>query len=291
MKRISVVIPAIKFDQALDLCLTSLTYQKNVNLEVWVIFNPKIPDQEFSNWPPWIQFIESKKGVNCARNMGLKKSTADLVLFLDADCELTDPHHVEKILAFMGQSPGAAGVGGSYRISNHSSTANCAYHYLQTEWLTKQILGPDFQVRALLGGHMLLKKSLLMGLEFDENIIFGGSEKEFFCRLKKRNLSFYVNLDLSVLHHSDITRTQLGQKAKAQGLGEKYIKALHGSFEDLKSVYLKKPPIETAWIKDIDYYRQIFSIHSGRKSQKKLSLKSLLDRALEHLNVAQSNIN
>lgn len=289
MSLISVVIPALRLDQHLKSCLESLVNQKNANLEVWVVFNPTLPKINLSYWPNWIHFIKSRKGVNCARNLGLAKSTSDFVLFLDSDCQLTNPEHVVKMIEFINCYPMAAGVGGIYEIASNSNIVTKAYHYLQMDWLKKQIIGEDFSARSLIGGHMLLRKSKLADLKFDEKIIFGGSEKEFFIRLLKKNAKLYLNLQMSVLHNSEISKKELLSKAMAQGQGEKYINSQHGFPETPLTRYIVKQHLNDELASPIDDYRRVFSKYASHKNEKINCFKKIFYSALEQINVAQSS--
>lgn len=287
MSPISVVIPAIKFDQTLRSCLDSLILQRNFTLEVWVIFNPAKPVLDYSEWPTWIHFVESKKGVNCARNFGISKSTSDLVLFLDSDCMLDDPDHIQKLTKLIESHPNASGAGGGYKVSKEANLATKAYNYLQMDWLRQQIISDDLKAKALIGGHMLLKKSKLPGLRFDENILYGGSEEELFVRLAKSNKELYLDLELSVIHTSELSQKELLRKAKAQGRGEKYIKNRHKDLKNSSVIYLVKPHFEPEWAKSIEGYERVFSKYSGAGCGKNFSVKKFLYSILEHLNVSQ----
>lgn len=293
MNLISVVIPAVGFDQGLRSCLESLIFQQDVNLEVWVVFNPRKPHFISENWPQWIHFIESKRGVNCARNSGLEKSTSDLVLFLDSDCRLQDPYHVAKLVSFINQQGCIAGVGGGYEVPAPHGLASKAYHYIQMDWLRRQIVDQEFRTSALIGGHMLLRKSMLQGLKFDENIIYGGSEREFFVRLAYKNAILYLDLRLNVIHDSEISKKDLLKKAKAQARGEKYIRRRHkivpGVVHGGSSVrYIEKPPYDPEWAPVLEAYERVFSRYSGAKPREHSLVKRLLFSAIEHLNVSQS---
>lgn len=289
MRQVSVVIPAVQYDIHLESCLKSLLVQENVKLDVWVVFNPKIPKFNSVQWPNWIQFVQSKKGVNCARNLGLAKCVYENVLFLDSDCELIDPTHIEKLMTFLSAFPEATGVGGDYDIPGEANLPSQAYHYLQAQWLRQQILSEDFSTRALFGGHMLLRKSQLEDFRFDEKIVFGGSEKEFFCRMYAAQKKFFVNLKLSVQHNSNISETQLLQKAKAQGRGEKYIRSLHGKSVQPKFCFILKRKFDPAWKPLIEKYQTVYSNAAGDDLFKVNPIKKFIFNLIEHLMVSQSS--
>jgi len=263
--------------------------QKNVDLEVWVVFNPIKPSIDFTAWPKWIHFELSKKGVNSARNVGLSKSSRDLVLFLDSDCEIVDANHIEKLAYFLESKPQASGAGGGYQTAKAANTTTLAYNYLQMQWLRQQIVGSDFSSQALIGGHMLLKKSKIGSEKFDENIIFGGAEKEFFVRLGQQSHLFYVDLNLNVLHTSEISRKDLLKKAKAQGEGDFYIKSRNPGLMSARTTYFVKPYFDSSWSEDINSYQSEFSKYSKQGSKKVNFIKKFVYSMIEHLMISQSS--
>jgi glycosyltransferase involved in cell wall biosynthesis len=289
MNSVSVVIPATSYDDRLESCLLSLREQKNIRIETWVVFNPSMPDIGKEKWPENFHFIQTEKGVNRARNAGLLKSNFDLVLFLDSDCELNDPFHIEKLSKQLAEDSSIAGVGGGYEIPSDSNLPTKAYHFLQMEWLRQQYIDEKFHSKALIGGHMLLRKSMLPELKFDERIIFGGSEKEFFVRAHALGRIFYLDLSLSVLHNSQITRQQLLDKAKAQGTGEKYIHTRHGKSSQSEIEYVFKSEVDPQCLGLIDEYRRTFSKYSGLATTSINPAKKFIYSMIEHLSTSQSS--
>lgn len=282
MNLVSVVIPATSYDLNLKKCLVSLVAQKNIKLEVWVVFNPPISQVAKVEWPEWIHFTNSAKGVNCARNKGLSSSNSDFVFFLDSDCELPDDYYIHKMYESLLAKPLAAGVGGGYVLGPNPGLESQAYQYMQMTWLYEQIRNKDMLASSLIGGNMLLRKSMLAGFKFDENIIFGGSEREFFTRLQKINALFYLDLNLNVTHNSFLNEKQLLAKANAQFKGEKYIRVKHGEVPKAHLKYLLKPELNPACFEYIEKYRKVYV------ETPKWRIKNWLFKFAEHLNIAQS---
>ncbi|HVR29490.1 MAG TPA: glycosyltransferase family A protein [Thermoanaerobaculia bacterium] len=57
--------------------------------------------------------LETRQGPAAARNAGVEATTAEVVLFLDADC-VAHPDVVERVRAAFGEDPELAGLSGSY---------------------------------------------------------------------------------------------------------------------------------------------------------------------------------
>ena len=287
MNLVSVVIPATSYDLNLKKCLASLVLQKNIKLEVWVVFNPQLPQVNESEWPDWIHFTSSAKGVNYARNKGLRKSSSDFVYFFDSDCELADEFHINKAVEGLLSRPGSAGIGGGYTLAGDASLPSQAYQYLQITWLQEQIQNHEMQSGALIGGNMLLRKSKLAGLEFDETILFGGSEREFFIRLMKFSPLLYLDFDLNVIHNSCISEKQLLKKAKAQSSGEMYIKSKHADMHNKTIQYLLKPALNPTFASYVEKYQQVFT-NNSRTIKKRSFVNEWLITFIQHLDIAQS---
>jgi GT2 family glycosyltransferase len=286
--QLSVVIPAISFNGQLEKCLKSIVKQHNVELDVWVVFNPRKPLTVTSSWPSWFHFIESEKGVNCARNLGLKNAKHDLVFFLDSDCELFDPNYLEKFGFQMRSRPHAAGMGGTYSLPANSKAIDKAYHYIQMNWLKQQILSEAFNTSSLIGGNMLLRKSKLKGSYFDEKIIFGGSEREFFVRLGLQGSEFYLDMNASVLHHSNLSFEEFIKKAKSQGRGEKYIQKKHKKNTFSVKTQYYRFTCERNLIPIVEIYHKIF-LKNSKPFFRWKRIKNPLLSVIEHLRVIQSS--
>lgn len=277
--QISVVIPARPKDAFLNKVVHSVKMQKGLNYEILVVFNPYLP--------PWsqkgIKIYSSSEGANCARNVGLRNARSDLILFLDSDCELENDSCLLYRFNKMMQNPQWVAAGGNYAVSEAASPSAQAYNYIQNNWLYSNIQGRDLKIPFLLGGNMVIRKSLLRGLEFDEQMKYGGTEKEFFCRLQAINNNVHLVPDWTVLHLAEIDDEQLKIKAHAQGLGSKYIEQKGVSFTpQKKNVFIE--PVQKEYLKYVHMYREAYEkAYLGEEWLKKNSLKNKFKMAVTKL--------
>jgi GT2 family glycosyltransferase len=83
----SIIIPHYRDMERLDRCLTALAPQVS-GLEVVVVDNDSGLDfTAIKAAHPWARFVtEPEKGAAAARNRGVRETTSDTLLFIDADC-------------------------------------------------------------------------------------------------------------------------------------------------------------------------------------------------------------
>lgn len=83
----SIIIPHYRDVERLDRCLTGLAPQVS-GLEVVVVDNDSGLDfTAIKAAHPWARFVtEPEKGAAAARNRGVRETTSDTLLFIDADC-------------------------------------------------------------------------------------------------------------------------------------------------------------------------------------------------------------
>ncbi len=83
----SIIIPHYRDMERLDRCLTGLAPQVN-GVDVVVVDNDSGLDfTAMRAAHPWARFVtEPEKGAAAARNRGVRETTSDTLLFIDADC-------------------------------------------------------------------------------------------------------------------------------------------------------------------------------------------------------------
>lgn len=261
MKELSIVVPVSGTSQD-ALCnvrnlLRSLKkLQEFFNYEVLICVNPvnevlqKNLIAEFgqdAEIAGKIQVIQiAQKGVNFARNKGLALARHEYILFLDDDCELLTPLDIVKIFERLNvEEENLLAVGGRYLICKSTASQVGASYYLnQMQWLDSSVFSNSIQrnttnySRYLLGGFFIMKKSLAIknDLQFDEKIIFGGTEKDFFLRAFRAQLKILL-FPVLVQHRYDQGLFTYMQKSYKQGRGQAYIEnkliSTSGSTSDL----------------------------------------------------------
>lgn len=235
---LSIVIPHHNDEENLDRLLKSISLQKtNFVFEVLVISNPgsvKAKDlvERYSHFQ---NFDLNQVGVNRARNEGLRKANSNILIFFDSDCDLDDQNLLQKHFDRHLENPQMVCLGGVYTHSSES-ILDQAYNFIQRRWLYWG--AEQDSCSYLLGGHFSCKKLLLKGFEFDESIVYGGSETEFFCRLKIAEIPCRLDLSLGVAHNTQLTMSDFVLKLFKQGAGAAYIeRKLSFQFKDFYSNY------------------------------------------------------
>jgi len=156
-KRITVVIPTYNRAKLLKECLTSLCKQEYKNFEVIVVDDgskdqtKEIVDSFKKNLD--IKYIfQENKGPACARNLGIKKASGDIVAFIDDDCIASRQWLKAINEAFDGQIGGVEGK----IIPNGtvSPFSHCVRNIHGEQYLT---------------GNIAYKKEILRESRFDEN--------------------------------------------------------------------------------------------------------------------------
>jgi len=119
---VSVIIPSYNSENTIAKCLDALSTQSyKGEYEIILVDSStdRTPDIVRKNYPS-VQFIHlaQKTDPGTARNLGLKKSNGDPVLFIDSDCEAA-PDWMEKMTGAHLRNKHAA-VGGGVRNGNNS---------------------------------------------------------------------------------------------------------------------------------------------------------------------------
>ncbi len=112
---VSIVIPYYIHEEYLEAAVLSVLAQTYTNVEVVVVFDPgkSRPAEEVLKAIPQdrlriITQAEKSTAPN-ARNVGVKNSTGELILPMDAD-DLLDPSYLEKTVSVLLQDPSLGGV-------------------------------------------------------------------------------------------------------------------------------------------------------------------------------------
>lgn len=235
----TVVLPTMGKSHILSHVLKSIDQQKfSGNLEVILIVNhpseifyKKICELVLSlnriyrvEWIPHF-------GVNRARNLGLQMAQNELVFFLDDDC-LVDNSLLLDFHVKAHQESDLFAAGGGYAIRPDASFWGRVYQVIQMQWLYSGLYQVSSNLTShLIGGHFSIKKSMCykLGFKFSEEIVYGGSELEFFLIAHRHHLKMRL-FDWVVLHCPEIDFLILVKKIFKQGRG-KAIAEKHGCLD------------------------------------------------------------
>ena len=223
--KLSIVIPTHERPLMLRRLLESIREQNLPldNYEVNIVSNFQDDNtaevvEEFVNKININLYVSGRLGANRARNTGIKKSNADIVLLLDDDCVLLHDNYLNEVLEAHIRYPECVAIGGVYSNLAQSNIVDKAYVILTNEWQKLEFFG-SYQSVKLVGGNVSYKRQKLIECElyFDESMVYGGTETEFHVRLQKNGYKTYLLNYLRVGHSCEMTYEQLVKKAYLQG--------------------------------------------------------------------------
>ena len=122
---VSIIIPAHNSQDTIEECIKSILAQDFHNFEILIVINNSIDStktisEEFAEKDSRIRIIESEiGGVGHARNIGLKESTGEWILFVDSDDNLL-PNGISTLLQ-SAEETNADFVCASYVLVNAST--------------------------------------------------------------------------------------------------------------------------------------------------------------------------
>ena len=140
--KISVVIPTHGRRESLFRLLRSIELQtiKKSDLEVLVVFNladAKLKTEIHERFRKGLNctvLVSGKLGVNYARHMGGNHALGKVLVYLDDDCRLSDPHYLETVIQLHKQHPVAAAIGGPYSLPAGAGPIEKVYHQISLSW-------------------------------------------------------------------------------------------------------------------------------------------------------------
>ena len=225
---ISVIIPTHRRAEQVKHLIRSLQDQDfpKENLQVLLISNLK-DNQLREQVQQWRQefydfkYMETgEKGVNKARNLGIRFAGGDILYFLDDDCILPSTDHLTKLITQHQRLQQVAGIGGGYKTTQGLEGASRFYHEQQKQWMDTVFTGDSHKTSQLIGGNASYKREVFdKGFAFDSRIVFGGSEESFNRLLVSNGYNLMLFRDLDVYHIIQVNVISLMRKSFQQGVG------------------------------------------------------------------------
>lgn len=261
-KGMSFVIPTLRCSPGLKNVLESFSYFSiPCDFEVLVVANLEdsnieelVQDYSFARY-----LCSGVLGVNHARNLGIQHAKYEFIYFFDDDCWVKDPDFFvllyKELQSFENKK---CFVGGPYQLSPTANVFDQAYFQIQKRWLASGLLDSDNRCVFLLGGNfggftLEMRKHLL-----DPQIIFGGSETEFFLRLHRIGYNCYFRPRLAVQHQTSMGLMSLISKAYKQGRGAAYIRAKSLGFQSHYLRVEEQPPKQSQVRYGMSFYYFLF---------------------------------
>ncbi len=207
--------------------------------------------------------VANRAGVNASRNLGWNHAKGSVLLFLDDDCELHTTDFLQRVQQAHQEFPELQVIGGSYASEPESSFEDRAYNLLSNVWCESHqyVLEQNW---ALLGGNMSFKASVReLGLQFNEDILYGGSETELHVRMFERGICMQYFPHLTVLHRPRVTTQKIFEKALKQAhTAEQFLLPENLRAANLgKYLYTKKISEQALTASEFKKYLEVFRLH------------------------------
>jgi glycosyltransferase involved in cell wall biosynthesis len=242
---ISVVIASLNGADGVDRCLRALATQPNRSrMEIIVVDDGSSDNTAAVARAHGVAVISHPRnlGLATARKSGVNAATADIVAFLDDDCE-PEPGWAEHLLA--GYSDDVAGVGGTvvpraapgflagYLTRNnplspleldlaHSNSIPYRFFlYLRSQWSGRRRTGRR-DVYAFLGANMSFRRKVIFDVgHFDDRFHFGGEELDLCLRVTQGTPSGRLAFvpESLVVHHFEPELRDTLRRSRAYGIG------------------------------------------------------------------------
>ncbi len=239
---ISIVIPSCGHRVNLAGLVTSLRQQQEMTgkMEVLVVLNnhevSQMPDlkNELVSLLGDIKIFElTQKGVNRARNFGLAEAQGEIVYFVDDDCAFEDKQLLVTHLELHRNNPEVFAFGGGYKLPATANNFDKIYNLIQMKWFYSGFTGAKhnncFRTHHLLGGNFSVKKNLseLHQLNFDENIVYGSSEYDYYIQAYLKKLTLMAT-EKELVHYTNEKFSSIAKKVFLQGFGKKHLDKKYG---------------------------------------------------------------
>ncbi|PVX24066.1 MAG: hypothetical protein CW716_10850, partial [Candidatus Bathyarchaeum sp.] len=214
---VTVIVPVRNGEQTIQPLLESLQKQDYDRNKVEVIVvdgNSTDKTREIVKQYPVTLITENRKGLNLARNVGIKHGNGEIIAFTDADC-IVPPNWITKIVENF-KDPKVSCVGGSAKAFDSDFVSQYADNsivrlmpfFRKREELEK--VKPFF--RHPVGCNMAYRRKVAEEVGyFDENILYGFDEVEFAGRVCKAGYKMVLDPNVSVWHKH---RSTLGEFLK-----------------------------------------------------------------------------
>jgi len=222
---VSVIVPAINAETTIKALLDSLTeidYDKR-KIEIIVVDGgSKDRTRDIVRQYPVNLVLEEKRGLNLARNTGVKKSGGTIVLFTDSDCVV--PKDWIRITVKNFEDPEVGCVGGSalrYEDTFLSRYADESFVPVLRRFNRREVLdNVELFWRYPAGCNMALRRSAIEKVNwFDEGVHYGFDEDELVERVCNAGYKLVLDPDSVIKHQHRTTLKHLLKQTFNYGRG------------------------------------------------------------------------
>jgi glycosyltransferase involved in cell wall biosynthesis len=244
---LTVVLPTLNGARTLDRCLAALTAQlPGPSLEIIVVDDGSSDDTIDVARRHGVKVIShpENRGLAAARNTGAQAASAEIVAYVDDDCEPEPEWASQLVSVFSTCGTDVVAVGGSlipqtppgylagflHRHNplapvelNVSRSNNVFYRfalYLKRQWATTTAVERR-DVYSVVGANMAFRRTIFNVAKFDERLKFGSEELDIFLNLAQSVPGARVVFDpaIRVTHHFEPGLRDTFRRSRAYGFG------------------------------------------------------------------------
>jgi GT2 family glycosyltransferase len=209
---ISVIIPCFNGEAHLRRCIDGLTRQRHPDYEVVVVDDASTDGtlgvlKEF----PTVRIVQNveNRGPAFSRNRGIEASTGQIIVLLDADCEVDDPDWLAKHAQVQAARPQTIVGGGIIGVGEGIIARADAYCHWFTNipYAKKRAVShasPRRRIRFsrhLVTTNMSLTREVWQTVGPFEEWLRTGEDVEFCERAVSRGFTLWLQPDITVRHH------------------------------------------------------------------------------------------
>ncbi|MEW6295030.1 MAG: glycosyltransferase [Candidatus Diapherotrites archaeon] len=231
LKKVSIIVPVLNEEKTLEKCLKSVKGNSYKDKELVVIDNGSTDgSQKIAMKYADKFFIEKRKGIVFAKNLGIKKASGDFIAFTDADCVASKDWLKELISCFKDNS--IASVGGPNLTPKDDS--KFSQHIGKTIELLSS-LGAEYgsrekkikEVEHNPGCNVIYRKEILKELKgFNEKMI-SNEDPELDFRIREKGFKLIFNPEAIVWHYRKGSYKRFFRQAFSFSLGKTQLIKLH----------------------------------------------------------------
>ena len=201
---VSVIIPIYNTDKYLDKCLNSIINQTYKNIEIILIDDGSTDNsldicKKYEHVDNRIKLLSTEnKGVSSARNLGIKYSTGEYIIFIDSD-DFIELNMIESLYTNIKNVD--ISICNYYKVKNNKKTKNLSIKYdgiIDNNKFFKYLFEDNTY-----GGYLwnkLIRKNVLEGCLFDEKINYM-EDLIFLAQVSKNCYKVYYKSDLFLYNY------------------------------------------------------------------------------------------
>lgn len=222
---VSVVVPVRNGEATIGTLLESLQrvgYDQEKVEVIVVDGNSTDRTREIASRYPVKLLIEERKGLNAARNTGLRNSRGEIVAFTDADCVVPDNWIAKMVENFKDSDIGC--VGGNVKGCDDDFLSRYAdstvMHVMRTFKKREALDMIKLFFSYPAGCNMAFRRKAIEEVgDFDEGLRYGTDDVELVERVAKAGYKIVLDPDVLILHRHRSTLRKLLKQAFNYGRG------------------------------------------------------------------------